>query len=390
MKTIKKTIAALALTLSCTALVNAQENVTTPKPSLTVLNVDIQGALNWNPQQMGNLVRMELEKLDTFEVMDRYDVSYVISKNQLKIENCYGKKCLVEIGNTINSDKMFTGSVELFGEKMVTTFRIIDVKTARIEKTQVNEYLNIEKELPAMIQISIKQMFGLKVEQSTLNYLSKKNSLESSTNNNDADKLSLAGPRSGFTYFTGETGRIMNAPRSEGGYNAYPMMFQFGYQFEIQYLNEGNYQALFEFIPTVTGFTQNIFIPSIAILNGFRNNKNGWEIAFGPTLGIVNTANGYYTPDGTWHLADDWKEEGTNPYQQEQRIDSRGNPELHASFLIAVGKTFKSGRLNIPVNLYFIPSQDGYRFGLSLGFNAKKKKMETIGYNSTSNYYYKK
>src|SRR5437879_2891053 len=90
----------------------------TKKLTATVLNVDSKG-INYEPQLMGNLLRIELEKLDTFQVMDRYDVSYVIEKNQLKIDNCYGKLCLVEIGKIISSDKMLTGTVEQFGENIV-------------------------------------------------------------------------------------------------------------------------------------------------------------------------------------------------------------------------------------------------------------------------------
>ena len=47
-----------------------------------ILSIDING-LKSEPQQMGNLVRTELEKLDTFEVMDRYDVAYMVEKNKL-------------------------------------------------------------------------------------------------------------------------------------------------------------------------------------------------------------------------------------------------------------------------------------------------------------------
>ena len=69
----------------------------------------------------------------------------------------------------------------------------------------------------------------------------------------------------------------------------------------------------------------------------------------------------------------DWKEEGiANPYKIEKRVDSRGGYELQAGFIVAAGKTFKSGKLNIPVNVYVIPNKDGIRMGASFGFNAKR------------------
>jgi hypothetical protein len=78
------------------------------RKSITVLNIDTHG-LNYSPEQLGNLVRLELEKLDTFEVMDRYDVSYLVKKNNLDITNCYGKIGLVETGKIINSKYMLSG-----------------------------------------------------------------------------------------------------------------------------------------------------------------------------------------------------------------------------------------------------------------------------------------
>lgn len=345
----------------------------TIKQSVTVLNIDTKG-LGLDPNQMGNMVRIELEKQDTFEVMDRYDVSYVVEKNKLNITNCYGKICLLEVGSTINSDKMFTGSAELIGETIIITFRLIDVKTGKIEKARVDEYLNLPKELQAMVKISVSKMFNKEVEEPLVTYLTKKNNFESSTSNPNKSSVNLSGPRSGFAYFTGDAGARLQAPRNEGGYNSYPLMFQFGYQFEVQYLNEGNYQALFEFLPTVTGFNQNVFIPSVTVMNGFRNNKRGWEIAFGPTFGLVNKANGYYDAEQTWHLESDWIDtNNANPFKIEKRLDSRGSYELQAGFIIAVGKTFKSGKLNIPVNIYVVPNKDGIRMGASFGFNAKRK-----------------
>src|SRR4051812_43619082 len=111
-------LAGLCLTASLSAQV--------VKPSATVLNVDSKLPA-YDSHQMGNLLRIELEKLDTFQVMDRYDVLYVVESNKLRIDNCYGKLCLVEIGKTISSDKMLTGTVELFGENLVVTLRLIDV-----------------------------------------------------------------------------------------------------------------------------------------------------------------------------------------------------------------------------------------------------------------------
>lgn len=347
----------------------AQDNA---KKSVTVLNIDSKG-FSLDPVQMGNLVRIELEKLDTFEVMDRYDVAYVVDKNKLNIGNCYGKLCLVEVGNVIKSEKMFSGSVELYGETIIITFRMVDVATSTIEKTQVMEFLHLPKELQTMINITINQMFGRKNDPNTVTRLTKKFNYESATNNPNEERLNLSGPRMGFTVFTGETAKYLKESTQTGGYEAIPLMFQFGYQFEKQYLNEGNFQALFEFVPMVTGLDQGLIIPSFTVMNGLRSNKNGLEFAFGPTVSFVTTSKGYYL-DGVWHRESEWNDPlMTNPYPIETRLDSRGDVSLSSAFVFAVGKTFKSGKLNIPVNAYVVPHKHGVRFGASFGFNAKDR-----------------
>ncbi len=347
------------------------------KPTLTILSIDIKG-LNSDPQQMGNLVRTELEKLDTFEVMDRYDVAYMVESKKLNIGNCYGKMCLTEIGSVINSDKMLTGSVEQYPKSMIFTLRLIDVKTKSIEKTSVIEFLNLPEELQTMTSVSVKTMFNQPVDANLLSKLTKRNGFDSETNNPKQDRLRLDGPRLGFVTYTGKISEILQQDKTVGGFEAFPLMFQFGYQFEKQYLNEGKIQALFEFIPLITGVDQGYFIPSFTLLHGLRSNVNGWEFALGPTINLTPTSNGYYDNENVWHRESDWtknpaNENVENPFVIKQRLDSRGDYALQSGFVIAFGRTFKSGKLNLPVNVYVIPHREGFRIGASMGFNAKNK-----------------
>jgi hypothetical protein len=165
----------------------------------------------------------------------------------------------------------------------------------------------------------------------------------------------------------------MKAPAQQGGFDAYPFMFQFGYQFEKQYLNEGNFQALFEFIPNISGMDQGRVIPSFTFLNGLRNNKSGFEFAFGPTLTFTKIAKGFIGPDKKWYLEKDATLFLPDQVNLTQRLDSRGAPTLTTGFLFAVGKTFKSGKMNIPVNAYIVPGKDGMRYGVSFGWNGRDR-----------------
>ncbi len=340
--------------------------------TMTVLNIDTKG-IEYDPAQMGNLVRIELDKLQRFQVTDKYDVAYLMEKNKLDISNCYGRICLVEVGKLIQSEKMFTGSVEKLGETLVVTLRLVDVKTGTVEKSSIHEYLFFPTEIQTIMRISVREFFGLDNDANLVQKLSKKETFDNAINNPYKSRLKLDGPRMGITVFRGTLTNYLQAPRTEGGFEATPVMFQFGYQFETQYLNEGNFQALFEFVPMVTGIDQGLLFPSLTILHGLRSNKSGWELAFGPSVSFVPESEGFWQ-NGKWIRKDDLPQ-GT-PGAYIRRIDSRGDLYWRSGFVVAFGKSLRSGKLNIPVNAYLIPSREGLRFGASFGFNAKNAKPE--------------
>ncbi len=340
------------------------------KPTLTVLNIDTKG-VSFEPDQMGNLVRIELEKLNMFDVTDRYDVAYLIEKNKLNINNCYGKMCLMEIGNLIKTEYMFTGSAELYGETIVITFRLVNIQQGSVEKTSVMEFLNLPLEIQTMTGITIRKMFDKPNDEAMLTRLTKEFNYESAVNNPNQSRVNLQGPRFGYTFIFGSNSTILRQSKAEGGFDAYPAMFQFGYQFEKQYLNEGNYQALFEIIPMISGIDQQMFIPSITLLNGFRNTKNGWEVAIGPTFSLASYLQlAYY--QGKYYTANELAGMGVTDVTTEKRLNSKGSVGLGSALVFGIGKTIKSGKMNIPLNFFFtIPTHEGFKMGISIGYNSK-------------------
>lgn len=341
-------------------------------PTMAVMNIDNTDAeAELSPSQLAGLTRIEVTKYNQFEVLDQYDIAYLFKESEFDYEGCYGKICLAKAGKVLNVDKVLSGSVESFDKSIVITLRQVDVKSESIEKTQVMEFLKIDNQLSTMIELTVKQMYELEINQDVLIKLTKPNDFENTLNVEEVDVLNLSGPRMGLTFFTGELAKVQSLPKSQGGFDALPLMSQFGYQFEMKYLNSGNLQALFEFIPTITGLDQGRFIPSLTVLSGIRSNKSGLEFAFGPNLVVSQKADGFMNSNDEFILANSVEEipEGTELIS---RVDSRGDFTFASGIVIAVGKTFRSGKLNVPVNVFYIPSKDSQRFGLSFGFNINK------------------
>lgn len=379
MKTIQQTFRiafgiAVSFALASGAL--AQNSGESKKPSIAIVDFDTRG-YEFNQTQAIQFITNELIRVDKFEVMDRYEVEFISKKENLVSTGCFSKVCLSEFGQKLGIDKMFTGSMMLIGDRINITLRMLDVKTAVFEKTLVKEFLNIPGNELMMIRVTINEMYGLPSDEDMVKKLTVKAEYDNTVNNPYSLVLKADGPRMGVVAFSGITKDVLMEKTANGGYaGAYPFMFQFGYQFEKQYLNEGNFQALIEFIPTITGLDQGKFIPSFTFLNGLRNNRNGWEFAFGPTFNFVKMADGFMHND-QWYLDSELeKVQKDNPgktFEMIKRPDNRGDVAINTGFVFAVGKTFKSGKMNIPLNLFVVPGNYGWRFGLSFGWNGKER-----------------
>ena len=144
----------------------------------------------------------------------------------------------------------------------------------------------------------------------------------------------LSGPRIGVTGIT--TGQATR----ELGTN---FIGQYGWQLETRFSNGDGFSGLAEFVFLVGGTEQGYFLPSLSSLVGYRN-ANGFEAAVGPNLSMTGIG-----------------------------------------FVLAVGYNFKSGSVNIPLNLSWVPSTDnplfgsgatGHRISITLGFNMDRKKIK--------------
>lgn len=342
-----------------------------------LVSIDLRGMGNLDSSMISQIARTEASKIVSFEMMDRYDIEEILRLKYSSKDPCYSKTCLVNLGKVLNAQIMITGTVERLGNKISVNLREISVSDDKINKTYVEEFLYLPSEINRIFRISFSSMYGKNVDAVEMKSLTDPTYLPGGSNNPESIILKTAGPRFGFTGFTGEAAKYIERPKADGGLGGIPIMFQFGYQFEKQYLNEGNFQGLLEFIPMITGADQGQFIPSFSLLNGFRSQKSGLEIAFGPSFSFSKVAKGYFDSSGNWKFA----YTAPSPYQLEERLDSRGSTRLNPSFIIGVGKTFKKGRMNMPFNAWVRPSKSSTQFGISWGFNVQKSKVPAVDVN---------
>lgn len=331
---------------------------------IAVLNFDIVGRA-LTKQQFISITRTEIAKLDTFQVLDKYTVQEAYEDNPVDLEKCYGVKCLTNIGQQLNVKYVVAGTAEVITDKAIITLRLIDVESGKAIKTSYSEFIWSEVNSQRLINMAVYKLFNRKIDRKLYNLYDYETVKAAAFEGPEIIKYNLSGPRFGGAYQTGKMGDILQNSKNNGGFNKQPFMTVIGYQIEKQYLYTGAFQAIFQMNLSIAGLDQQMAIPSVAFLNGFRTTKGGWEFGFGPTFRFRKTAEGFYK-NNEWTLAED-----ALPGEEidaEHRLDSRGSLDFISSWVWAVGKSFKAGNMNIPVNFYTIPDKDGWQFGISMGY----------------------
>lgn len=358
--------------------------------SIAAGNPAVNG-LHVTPKIASKLIRLELVKLDMYAVYDEFDMKDVYETDSTLENDCLSKTCLVRMGDALGVDYAISGSYDALGNKIVITLKIIDVKNKTIYKSTVREFDNQEVELQRMTEIVLKEMHGITVDKELVDRLKFNNEVISS---NNVGKINNSGPRIGYAALTGSYYEFANRSASQGGLDIFPGVSMIGYQIEGQYVGTENFSALVEGIFNISGLEQGLFMPTISIMNGFRFGKAGWEIAFGPGFGLSKESRGFFDNKGllgdagTYYSENDFR--GTDAYAANPDVslidpsynfdtfhmDTRGVTRVSTSFLFAVGRTFRAGALNIPVNVFYSSKKGGGLAGVSVGFNVMKAKKD--------------
>jgi hypothetical protein len=317
-----------------------------------VINVDAIG-IEMEPRLAGEILRRELMKLNTYNVADSYDQDFVLKQSKISLDGCYSLFCLKDIGDVFQVDKIMTGSITKINQNIIVTLKIFDVKTKSWAKMGTESFNDISDQIPLMIELTLKKLLNIPFDQNVFNKMTLDKSFYDNLELQNKLEANLSGPRIGVGFMMGSYGEVIKAPKKEGGLGGYPILSHLGYQFEKVFISSGHTHALVEFLPILSGFEHNTIIPSANLLLGVRNSNNGLEFAMGYTAAVSKNK------------------------KAEDEIKSDGilyKPAIVTGIIFAAGKTFKSGRLNFPINIYFVPgSKQSHRIGITMGFNIPRK-----------------
>jgi hypothetical protein len=143
-----------------------------------------------------------------------------------------------------------------------------------------------------------------------------------------AHTANLSGPRFGLTLLSDG---IVNK-LAERDIAVRPYISQFGWQFEKQFFTkDSGVTMVTEWVALIGGLEQSVALPSLSWMVGVRT-RDGAEFGIGPNI----------TPAGT-------------------------------ALVFATGMTFRTGALNVPVNVAVVPSKSGTRVSVLTGFSLRQR-----------------
>lgn len=378
----KKCIVTCLIIIGVLFQVHAQNEE--PKSTIAVALPNVDN-IDVSREIIAKLLQIELIKLDMYKVYDEFDIQEAIDSDERFTKDCYGKNCLIDLGKAVDVDYIVSTSLLGFGGKTVISIKIIEISSGEIVKNDVKEFIDDENKVQRMLQVLIRQMHDIEMHPEVVSRIVHDDQPIIKKN---VGKINNSGPRVGYSFLTGQLKDFAERPEAQGGYGIYPGVSMIGYQFEKQYIGTENFSALGEFMFTVSGLEQGVAIPSVTIMNGLRFGKSGWEFAFGPGIGIKRMSKGFFDTNGLygetgryWTEEEFYRseyvqfdpdtEEPLQPaYDITKNTDRRGEYfALNTRWVMAIGRTFRAGGLNIPVNIFYSSMRNSGMIGMSVGFN---------------------
>lgn len=330
--------------------------------TLSIVNFEVENVPK-SPEAIISLTFSEVSKLDTFLLKDKYTVQEAAKLANIEISSCLGESCLLRLGQKMNVDLVMSGRAIRIEDKLIVSLRLFDIKNESILRTSYSEFAYNHERMDKMLKIAVHDLFRIHIDKNLKNSYDYDKVKQNEMDGPKVKRMNLSGPRFGLSALTNKNAQIIQRNRANGGFEKSPVMTVIGYQNEYQYMHTGLVQAIFQTNVSVAGLDQQMAIPSLSFVNGFRLSNSGWEIGFGPVFRLTQLEDIVFSN----RLASDFSdvELDVNPTRQ---IDSRGPVSIQSGWIWAFGKSFKMGQMNVPINVYTIPDRNGWLVGLSMGW----------------------
>jgi len=111
------------------------------KTTVAVMDLRGSGISETDAKFLTERLMIELQRTDVFDVLERDKMAEILKEQGFQQTGaCDQASCLVEVGRLLPVQKMIGGSVGKFGDTYSVQIKLIDLKTAKVEKTATKDF----------------------------------------------------------------------------------------------------------------------------------------------------------------------------------------------------------------------------------------------------------
>ena len=134
----KRHLQSLLVTLCFIFLVQSQQQ---SKLQIAVIDLSNTGGLSQQESvTLTNRLRSMLVRTDAFIVLERGKMEGILQEQGFQQSGCTSTECVVEMGKLLNVQKIISGSIGKVGRIYTIDISLVDIKTARIERSFIFDH----------------------------------------------------------------------------------------------------------------------------------------------------------------------------------------------------------------------------------------------------------
>lgn len=94
---------------------------------IAILDFSANNTTATNAKIVRNAFEVSLYKTGAFDILERKQIDLILQEHNLQMSGCIDTSCAVEIGRLLSTDLVVIGSLDKFGDYLLT-IKIVDLK----------------------------------------------------------------------------------------------------------------------------------------------------------------------------------------------------------------------------------------------------------------------